>query len=144
MWEREMSHIYWIEDDADIIWAVVQPLVDAKNEVHTLKTISSALKAVEELKKADLILLDMILPPGDLQVDPGKYPGMWLLKKLRNEYGVSVPVIVLSVVNGTKLEGLLEELSVASYLRKPVLQKELQGAIEKVLRQGTTTRATIV
>jgi CheY-like chemotaxis protein len=129
-----MLRIFWIEDDADIIWAVVQPLVDAGNQVHTLKTISSALKAVEALKMADLILLDMILPPGDSQEDLGDYPGIWLLRKMREEYGVSAPVIVLSVVDGAKLEGLIEGLSVASYLRKPVLRSELRGAVEKVLQ----------
>jgi CheY-like chemotaxis protein len=138
-----MLRIYWIEDDADIIWGVVQPLVDAGNKVHTLKTISSALEAVEDLKTADLILLDMILPPGDSQEDLGDYPGIWLLKKLREEYGVSVPVMVLSVVNGARLEGLLEGLSVASYLRKPVLRSELRKAVEDILAQKTTTRAAV-
>jgi CheY-like chemotaxis protein len=138
-----MLRIYWIEDDADIIWAVVQPLVDTGNEVHSLKTISSALEAVEELKMADLILLDMILPPGDLQGDLGDYPGIWLLRKLREEYKVPTPIIVLSVVNGAKLESLLEGLSVASYLRKPVLRSELRKAVEDVLAQKTTTRAAV-
>jgi CheY-like chemotaxis protein len=138
-----MLRIFWIEDDADIIWAVVQPLVDAGNEIRTLKTISGALKAVEELKTADLIILDMILPPGDLQEDLGDYPGIWLLKKLREKYEVSAPVIVLSVVNGAKLESLLEGLPVASYLRKPVLRSELRKAVEAILAQKTTTRAAM-
>jgi len=125
--------IVWIDDDIEIIDPVVQPIVEAGHEITRIRRADQALDSVEALQSADLILLDMILPVGDHEEDFGRYPGVTLLRKLREEHGVKTPVIVFSVVEEEKLEEELKSLDVADYVLKPALPSELKAAVDKVI-----------
>jgi CheY-like chemotaxis protein len=132
--------IAWIEDDAEIIWPVVKSLEEAGHEIWTTRTVADALRKVEELRSSALIILDMILPPGKDGEDYGEYSGITLLRKLRQEHKVTVPVIVLSVVDRSRVEPEITALGVAAYLRKPILRSELKEAVDAALKK-TATRA---
>jgi DNA-binding response OmpR family regulator len=125
--------IVWIDDDIDIIEPVSRGLVDDGHEITRIRTIREALDSVETLKTCDLILLDMILPSGDWDEDFGYYSGVPLLRKLREEYEVTVPVIVFSVVDPNKIKEQLDQLNVADYVLKPALPSELKEAVDAVL-----------
>ena len=125
--------IAWIDDDIEIIEPVIQPLVREGHEIAGIRTIRDALDSIETLRTCDLILLDMILPPGDLDEDFGYYSGAPLLRKLREEYGVATPVIVFSVVDPDRVREELDPLDVADYVRKPALPSELKRAVDAVL-----------
>ncbi|MFN0085620.1 MAG: hypothetical protein ACKVX9_09550 [Blastocatellia bacterium] len=101
----EKKTVAWIEDDADEIIVVIKPLLRAGIEFKIYHNYSDALGKMEEIRSCDLILLDLIIPPGD-SAPSGKqqkdeeeeYLGKLLLKKMREEFGIGLPVIVLSVV----------------------------------------------
>jgi DNA-binding response OmpR family regulator len=127
--------IVWLDDDFVIIEPVIEPLIEAGHEIARMRTIGEALEAIELLQTCDLIILDMILPIGDLQETFGVYSGVSLLQKLREEHEVASPVIVFSVVDPAKVKSHLEPLGVKMYVRKPALPSELKDAVDAVLRR---------
>jgi len=130
--------IAWIEDDIPIINAVLRPLELAGYQFVRLRTAQEALEALDRIREADLILLDMILPPGQTDRKFGPYPGLEVLEELRQVHGVTTPVVVLSVVTREEVHRRLCELGVAkeNILRKPVLPSKLKERVEQVLKAG--------
>lgn len=126
--------IAWIDDDTEVIDPVIGLLVKDNHEIIRIRTVREALDSVAVLQACDAILLDMILPPGPGNEDLGEYAGLELLRKLRQEYQVEVPVVILSVVDARKIEDQLEPLRVADYLRKPALRMEVKQAVEAASR----------
>ncbi len=126
--------IVWIEDDVDVIAGVTRPLERAGHRFVHLRNVAEAREHFDLLRKADLILLDMILPPGtsELTHPTERYPGQALLREIR-EAGIETPVIVLSVVAREDVHRELERLGVAEVIRKPVLPSELKKRVEAVL-----------
>lgn len=125
--------IVWIDDDIEIIDPVIQPLVQQGHEISKIRTIRKALDSVETLRTCDLVLMDMILPPGAWDEDVGDHLGVALLRRLREEHDVATPVIVFSVVDPNKVKEQLDPLNVAKYVRKPALPSELKRAVDAVL-----------
>ena len=125
--------IVWIDDDIEIIDPVIEPLVQDGHEIARIRSIRKALGSVDTLRSCDLILLDMILPPGGLDESMGYYSGASLLRRLREEYEVATPVVVFSVVDLARVEEQLAPLNVARYVRKPALPSELKEAVDAVL-----------
>jgi len=130
--------IYWIDDDTDIIDPVVSPLVCAGHHIMRLRTVMEALEAVEQIRQADLILLDMILPPGQTDRQFSYYSGIDLLQELREVHGVTTPVVIFSVVDPEKTLQELKNLDVVYFVRKPALPSELQTAVEEALGEVNT------
>ena len=62
-----------------------------------------------------------------------RYPGISLLRHLRQKYSINTPVIFLTVI--TKAETLeeLKLLGVADIVRKPILPSELKERVERAL-----------
>jgi DNA-binding response OmpR family regulator len=124
--------IVWVDDDIDIIDPVIEPLQD-DYDITRFRTVWEALNEVETLQSCDLILLDMIIPPGEGEDQFGYYSGASLLRVLREEHSVTAPVIVFSVVDPRKMHEQLATLNVAKYVRKPALPSELKDAVGAVL-----------
>lgn len=127
--------IVWIEDDIDIIEPVVRPLELAGYTFVKLRTIAEALNAIEVIRQADLVLLDIILPPSQIDREFGRYPGRKLLEILRKEYGIVTPVIALTVVTQPEVLEDLVKLGVADILRKPIRPSVLKQRVEDVLQR---------
>jgi CheY-like chemotaxis protein len=132
--------IVWIEDDTDIIEPVVYPLKQAGYIIMPLHTVKEALDSIEQIRNADLLLLDMLLPTGNLDRLPSGrklnyYTGKQLLEELRTTYHMTdLPVIVLSVVHREEvLEQLKKDLGVIDILRKPVRPSVLKMRVEEAL-----------
>jgi CheY-like chemotaxis protein len=131
--------IVWIEDDTDIIEPVVHPLKQAGYRIVPLRTIKEVLDSIEQIRNADLILIDMLLPTGHLaELPSGRklnyYTGKELLEELREVYHMTdLPVIVLSVVHREEVFQQLKELSVIDVLRKPVRPSMLKARVEEAL-----------
>jgi CheY-like chemotaxis protein len=124
--------IAWIEDDTDIIEPVVEPLLDAKYRIRRFNTAREALEGKKEIREADLILLDMLLRPGIGDRDWGTFPGLTLLRELRDEK-IDIPVVVLSVVDRDEVKKQLDKLGVIEILRKPVRPSYLKEVVERIL-----------
>jgi CheY-like chemotaxis protein len=131
--------IVWIEDDADIIEPVVHPLKQAGYTILPLRTVKEAMDSIEQIRNADLILLDMLLPTGHLAKLPSGrklnyYTGKELLEELRTSYQMTdIPVIVLSVVHREEVFQQLKQLGVKDILRKPVRPSVLKARVEETL-----------
>ena len=132
--------IAWIEDDSDEIAAVVKPLRRAGFEFHYVYHYAEAIARIDEIGKCDLILLDLILPPGpsgddsDPALEAEDYLGKLLLRRFRREYGINAPVIVFSVVARGKVfdEDETEDLQV-TLLPKPVRPSRLKAEVYRLL-----------
>lgn len=137
--------IAWIEDDIDIIDLVVRPLEIDGYQIHRYYTVQDALSNIHQIRRCDLILVDLILPSGNLNPF-GKfdshYPGLTLLHELRTTHFITQPAIVLSVVANASVNNETKNLGVANYLNKPVLpsvlKKHVENAIKKFQKKNTT------
>ncbi|MBC8333264.1 MAG: response regulator [Anaerolineae bacterium] len=125
--------IIWIEDDIEIIDPVVRPLERAGYQVVRLNTVKEVLDAIEKIRAADLVLLDMILRPGMEEHTFGRYPGLDILELLREKYAIEVPVVVLTVVDRPEVRQRLNELGTAEIVRKPVRPSVLKEVVDGVL-----------
>ena len=126
--------IVWIEDDTDIIDPVIRPLELAGHRFVRLRNAKEALDAVNRIREADLILLDIILPPGQTKREFARYPGLDILRELREIHGVTTPVVALTVVTREEVLQQLKELGIADIVRKPVRPSELKERVERVLK----------
>ncbi|HBX68653.1 MAG TPA: hypothetical protein DEH25_04535 [Chloroflexi bacterium] len=125
--------IIWIEDDTDIIDPVVRPLELAGYNIVRLNTAHDALNAIDQIRSADLILLDMILRPGNTDREFSRYSGLDVLRELRSVHQIDNPVIAFTVVVRDEIRQRLHELGVADIVRKPVRPSELKERVEHVL-----------
>ena len=76
----------------------------------------------------DLILLDVLLPDMD---------GMEVVRRLRQmPQTVSVPVILVTVLNPARYQQLGMDLGADEYLAKPLNSAKVQAAVKRQLAQG--------
>ena len=131
--KTENKCIVWIEDDIDVIDPVVDPLRKSGFNILPLRNYTEAKDHLEEIRNCDLILIDLILPPGrEEQENDQEYLGLKLLKFLRHEE-IQIPVIAFSVVaDEPNLEEELRQLN-AVPLSKPVRPSELKNEVFFIL-----------
>lgn len=127
--------IAWIEDDTAIIDPVVRPLEKAGYEFMRFRSVKDALDQIEQIKECDLILLDLILPVGDAEGSFGEYPGLELLKMIRDKYSIKKPILVFSVVTNTIVQEELKRIGV-QMVRKPVMPPDLKEKVEKMIAEA--------
>lgn len=127
--------IAWIEDDVDLVAPVVKPLEKAGFQIVKYYTYGEALKQLEVIRRCDLILLDLYLPPGGVAEDE-EYLGKKLLERLRNEFKVNVPVIVFSGwANASDVLSSEEATQLnAITVAKPVRPSYLKSEVFQLLR----------
>lgn len=126
--------IIWIEDDIGIIKPVIRPLINDGHKIVTYSYVAEALKNMDELKSADLLLVDMIHPPGENNIENfSRYPGLDFLEQIRNQYKLKTPVVVLTVVTNADVLQRLKKLNVADIINKPVRPSVLKEKIERAL-----------
>lgn len=125
--------IAWIEDDYDVIHPVVFPLEKAGYQIVNFHNTKDALDRLEQIRQTDLILLDLLLPPGADGRDFGDYPGIQFFRELREVHQVRTPVIVFSVLSQSHILEELKKLGAADIIRKPVRPSELKERVERVL-----------
>ncbi|MDX2030474.1 MAG: hypothetical protein SF339_07385 [Blastocatellia bacterium] len=133
--------VAWIEDDADEIAVVVKPLLRAGIEFRIYHNYTEAIESVEEIRAADLILLDLIIPPGsagpvrpaDAEEDE-EFLGKTLFRELRATFDVRTPVIVLSVVadNGGFSKETFDDPPIQA-LAKPIRPSVLKTEVLRAL-----------
>jgi DNA-binding response OmpR family regulator len=125
--------IVWIEDDVDIIGPVIRPLERAGYHIIRLRTVKEVFDNLTKLHKADLILLDMLLPDGGSGLDLSRYTGLDIFRELKANHNLTTPVVALTVVAREEVRKNLRDLGVADIIRKPVRPSELKERIEQIL-----------
>lgn len=97
-----------VEDNRDLIEALVLILEDAGFATRTAGDGQQALDAVEARKPA-LVLLDMLMPVMD---------GWTCARILRERYGATIPIVVLTAAEHARLRA--DEIGADAVLPKPV------------------------
>jgi CheY-like chemotaxis protein len=106
-------------------------------KVISAKDGTEALNCLKR-ERVDLILLDIMMPPGDElnseDVRGGFSSGVVFTKKIKEkEEWRSIPIIVITANPDRDIERELTELGVSKYFKKPVSQSELEEAIKEWL-----------
>jgi two-component system, OmpR family, catabolic regulation response regulator CreB len=125
--------IAWIEDDAPVIESLIYPLKKEGFVIQKFVTVAEAKGALDAIRSADLILLDVILPPGAGEKALTRYPGQDLLREWRSASLELPPVIVLTAVRNPEVLDDLRRMGVAHIISKPTLPSDLQKKIHEVL-----------
>ena len=137
-----MSRIAWIDDDAHVMWSVVEPLQLAGFVIEKYPSLSEATADLARICAADLILLDVIMPPGTTVASGTRYSAADFLRKLRSSSSPYPPVIVFTVIRDRTVLDELEELGAARILAKPVLPSVLKAAVEDVITATPSSSST--
>ncbi len=117
------TRVLVIEDEVIFAKAVARRLSRDGYVCDAVASLADAEAAIREAAP-DLLLLDMRLPDGS---------GLDFLERLRSEFGLEVPVIVMTAYGEIEDAVNAMKLSAADYLKKPVDLDELLIAVRKVL-----------
>lgn len=86
----------------------------------------------------DLIILDIMMPDGDLFADEltenGLLTGYLYYNKLRQEFGYSIPVIVYTAINRDEIINNLKSQENTSVFRKPTRPSTIVSEIIKLIK----------
>jgi CheY-like chemotaxis protein len=117
-----MKKILIIEDEPDVAKTIKAYLEGAGYEAEYSL---DAAKAVNDLKRFDLLLLDLIMP---------KFSGRQVLKEMK-KLGIKTPVVVLSAVGlpGVTSAELSRDYPGILFVPKTSMQGELLPAIKKLI-----------
>lgn len=116
------TRILVVEDEVIFAKAVARRLSRDGYECDAVASLADAETAIRRAPP-DLLLLDMRLPDGS---------GLDFLERLRDEFGLAVPVIVMTAYGEIEDAVNAMKLSAADYLKKPVDLDELLIAVRKV------------
>ena len=112
-----------VDDEAPILSLVARILEDRGYEVRTASSRERALKAAEQ-GKADLVLLDVVMP----RTDTSK-----LARDLRARIGLETPIVFLTAL--PKDEKLLAEVGARDWIEKPFDVVKFADIVERHLRE---------
>ena len=120
-----MDEILVVDDEASVVEVVSLYLKREGYAVRTARDGRQALDAVQEHTPA-LIVLDLMLP---------KVDGLEIMRRLRDDSGLDVPVIMLTARSQEtdRIYGL--ELGADDYVVKPFSPAELVARVKAVLRR---------
>jgi CheY-like chemotaxis protein len=134
-----MPRIAWIEDDEHIIGSVVLPLERAGFVVDRYTTIAEATAALAKIRSADLVLMDVIVPPGVGGGSGTRYSGVEFMRTLSKE--PFPPVVAFTVIREPAIHAQLRALGVSQILTKPVRPSILKATVEEALALRHTASA---
>lgn len=138
--------LVWIDDDFDIINALVRRIEQEGHQVQRMRTAAEAWRALDRVLACDLLILDILLPVGSgagPSVKTDQFTGRTLLAQLRAEHGFDRPVIVCTVVRLDEIADELKALGVDAILNKTeTTAARLKQVADEIWarREGTTDR----
>lgn len=114
-----------VDDDPDIVTAIVAALSDTGVNVETANDGATAVEIAEK-KDPDLVILDIMLP---------QKSGFLVLERLRKgkPAGSKPHVIMITGNQGKRHKQYAESLGVDDYLNKPFRMERLMEMTEKLL-----------
>jgi len=127
-----MARILVVDDDADILSALQDILVDAGHEVLTAADGSEAVnRALTDTP--DLVLLDLVMP---------RFDGMEVMRRLREPIKTgTLPVIVITGAGGRGQMMQALAYGACGFIDKPWHQGEVEGQVDWALRAAARRRA---
>lgn len=122
-----MTHVLVVDDEPQLLRALVLSLTHRGFEVSTAADGARAL-AIVESGRPDLLLLDLGLPDMD---------GLEAIRRLRISHP-GMPIIVLSARSGHGDKIVALDLGAVDYVTKPFDMNELLARVRAVLRRSST------
>jgi CheY-like chemotaxis protein len=128
--------IFFVDDDRRYIKDYIEELTSRRYEVEHRYNIDDAFtEIIENHKKIELLVVDMMMPPGDLLEDRdhenGKRTGMLFVKKLEEEIGeIEFPLILFTHVNIERLNTQCRR-----YQKEDHTPDEFANIIEKIINK---------
>ena len=122
----EGKSILIVEDDSDMVTALVTVLADTGATINTAMDGNAAIVAAEE-HDPDLVVLDAMLP---------KRSGFLVLEKLKGpskKRGQKPFVIMITGNEGKRHQVWARSLGVDDYLNKPCRMERLTKSVEELL-----------
>lgn len=127
------NQIVWIDDEYAKIGLLVKPLEAAGYTVRRYRTYGEVIEQMDQIRSSQLIIMDLIIPPGQADVD-ARYLGIELLKRLRTE-GLEQPVIVMSVVMRSSVRSEMEPIAnIVDFINKTSPEPIEEELLELVRR----------
>jgi len=135
------KRILFVDDEDWSVTPYFPKLQDNKVEVDLARDGDQALEMLRQ-KKYDLIVLDIMLPPGNnigRRVEPRK-AGAILLEMIRRSQITNmktppdVPIVVLTAVTDQKLSETIKQLEVAQIFQKPAPFDEVTEKLLDLLK----------
>jgi CheY-like chemotaxis protein len=128
------KRLLWVEDEALKLEGLVKPLKDQGYFVDYAFSELDAEMKIQSGPKYDLLIIDLIIPAGK-EGDRGdrKLIGVDLIKRLRIDLNVQIPIVVVSVVNDTAVINSLKNF-ISLYLAKRALRpSKLKEEVDRIL-----------
>jgi CheY-like chemotaxis protein len=139
MSDNNLSKTILFADDDWFVDPFVSELQDAGYHVLQTTTGADTLEAISK-NKIDLIILDIMMPPGNGLIDPsaGKRTGIRVAEIVRKEWKLSLPIIYVTVISDDAVLGILEmiereALQDPRIYVKPVNLEDLLAEVESCL-----------
>jgi len=132
------KRILWIEDDAGNLRGLIRPIEKDGHRITIALNEEQALEALDS-GSFDLIILDLIIPsasPIDWSLNELQpaLVGVRLAEEIVKKRAINVPIIVISVVDNSKIKKCLLEMGIKKFLLKGhVLPSELYKEIKEIL-----------
>jgi CheY-like chemotaxis protein len=112
-----------VDDDPDLLELVGEVLSDRGYRVELARNGVEALECIDE-EVPGLVLLDMRMPVMD---------GWTFARHLRDRYGRSIPIVVMTAAEDSKLRA--DEIGADSDLGKPFDLRQLHEVVEDALAE---------
>ena len=128
--------ILYVEDEQWLMGGIIDSL-SVDYDVLTARNADQALETIESGEhKIDLIVLDIMMPPGKRIPDPrrGRTSGVEFARIVLQEKGYDIPIVCYTVVNDRKVHDRLRGLGVREIVSKKALPSELEQVIKQYLR----------
>ncbi len=135
-----MSTIIYIDDEVNTEKEQIKIEFLQENGfmVVPVREVGQVMGALQRHSQADLIILDILMPPHDTysleETNDGADTGLRLLADLRKNYP-SIPIIIVSVKSPLEVYESKSKFKVEGYLYKPVLPIDILDEIQRVLRR---------
>ena len=129
-----MALIAWVDDTAYKCGPLLVNLEQLGHKVVTYSTLVAAVGSIEEIRSADVMLIEPTIPPGRESIGSDLASGMDFLNFFEAMGGMP-PTIILTVANIKKLEEDAQLLGVRCCFRKPVLPSVLKRVVEEILAE---------
>jgi len=124
-------NILWLDDDIDIFDEVTRPMREQGCKFKSIRSKKEFLEEIDRLNDYNLVILDIIIPEGEIKEKQDPYPGLSVLETIKQRTP-NLPVLVLTVVTNKEVLEKIKELRVAGLIRKPVLPSDLENVVNSV------------
>jgi two-component system alkaline phosphatase synthesis response regulator PhoP len=120
---RRTTRILLVDSDTSMLDLLRITLKGLGYRLESVVDGREAMQAVQQ-QWPDLIIMELVLPVVD---------GVSLLRWLREQHGMEIPVLVLTALDRPGIYDIVHELGVSGLVYKPVRRSQLLRQVEKLV-----------